>query len=188
MYQPINIDMCKKHELHENEINVGVVGILSEQKNQLMIFQALKDVVRLHFLVAGNYDTEYGHYVKKYCEVSNIQNVEWLGVVNDMASYYTKIDVLVACGKQESLGRTVIEAMKCKIPVIALNEGGYRELIGENQRGLLFDTLDELHYYITKRVFINTERLQKAYDFAMKNFSMCHFQKQILTLVKTLSQ
>lgn len=44
---------------------------------------------------------------------------------------------------EEALGRVVLEAMACGLPVVCHRRGGHAEIIGEGENGLLFDTQEE---------------------------------------------
>jgi glycosyltransferase involved in cell wall biosynthesis len=53
------------------------------------------------------------------------------------------LDVLVQPNRgPEGLGRSVLEAMACSVPAIAVNKWGPAELIQDGETGLLFPPLD----------------------------------------------
>ena len=64
-------------------------------------------------------------------------------------------DVLIQPSLNEGISSTIIEAMACKIPVIATNVGGNQELISE-QTGLLADSslqfLDKIQYVLSNKL------------------------------------
>jgi len=47
-----------------------------------------------------------------------------------MAQKYAKARAVLCLGRREPFGLVVLEAMSCNTPVIALNEGGYKETVG----------------------------------------------------------
>ncbi|MDO8498206.1 MAG: glycosyltransferase, partial [bacterium] len=60
--------------------------------------------------------------------------VEFLGQVSDedKIKLYTEAKALIVAAPEEDFGITVVEAMACGTPVIALREGGYLETIVES--------------------------------------------------------
>lgn len=46
-------------------------------------------------------------------------------------------DVLLAPAVSEGFGRTLVEAMYCRVPVIAADDGGHQEIISHNMTGIL---------------------------------------------------
>jgi glycosyltransferase involved in cell wall biosynthesis len=60
-----------------------------------------------------------------------------------MPSVFSQLDVLVHPNRgPEGLGRSVLEAMACGVPVIAVNKWGPAELIDDSLSGLLFTPMD----------------------------------------------
>jgi glycosyltransferase involved in cell wall biosynthesis len=69
--------------------------------------------------------------------------VKFVGFRNDVPSILSQLDILVQPNRgPEGLGRSVLEAMACGVPVIAVNKWGPAELIRDGQSGLLFPPLD----------------------------------------------
>jgi glycosyltransferase involved in cell wall biosynthesis len=56
------------------------------------------------------------------------------------------IDIFVSCSNSEAFSNSILEAMACGCSVIGSRVGGTPELLGENERGLLFTSgsADEL--------------------------------------------
>ena len=133
--------------------------------------------------------------MKLYCEELGIANrVEWCGVVQDMPAFYASIDVLVACGKQEALGRSVVEAMKCRTIVIASNEGGYCELVLDNHTGFVYKKDDERDFLrvATKVWHSSVESLSQiqinAENFVQNTFSKNKFCTSFLQVVRNITE
>lgn len=181
IYQPIEIYpiLPKGHQGYV----VGSVGITSTQKNFQLLMDAMRTIPDMQLKIAGFHNNEYGAYLKEYAvKIGLGDRVEWLGVIDDMPDFYSRIDVLVACGKHEALGRSVVEAMKCRVPVIAMRDGGYVELMGEGERGWLFEKedLEDLKIKILQsETYDWSNTLDKAEQFANIAFSEETFSKEI---------
>ena len=143
----------------------------------------MRTIPDMQLKIAGFHNNECGAYLKEYATKIGLgDRVEWLGVIDDMPDFYSRIDVLVACGKHEALGRSVVEAMKCRVPVIAMRDGGYVELIGEDERGWLFekDNMEDLQKKITQaRTYDWTTIVHSAEKYVNNIFSLDTFDKTI---------
>lgn len=185
IYQPIDITPMPRKR-HDGFV-VGSVGVTSPQKNFQLLLDAIISIPDVRLRIAGFNGNEHGLYLRDYARSIGLDDrVEWLGVIDDMPDFYSRIDVLVACGKHEALGRSVVEAMKCRVPVIAMRDGGYVELMGEGERDWLFekDDVEDLKIKILQsETYDWSNTLDKAEQFANIAFSEETFSKEIDTLL-----
>lgn len=72
-----------------------------------------------------------GEMMGRQWTVDSGQWVEYLGRVSDseLAELYSKARGFIALARDEDFGMTVVEAMQCGTPVLALKSGGYRETV-----------------------------------------------------------
>lgn len=191
VYQSVDITPAVKQT---NEVfTIGCVGVLSPQKNYRFLLSAIAKLSDVRLRVAGFCGNEYGQEMMTLCEQLGIQErVDWLGQVADMPSFYASIDMLIACGKNEALGRSVIEAMKCCIPTLVADEGGYKELIHNGEFGFLFTNNDieslvqgvqTIRNYPTGEL---TEIIRKAQEYANIAFSYENFCHTLITQLELL--
>jgi glycosyltransferase involved in cell wall biosynthesis len=101
------------------------------------------------FVVVGNnpYFTEaglrYEESLQRRSAASLSERVRFLGFRDDVPAVLSHLDVLVQANRgPEGLGRSMLEAMACGIPVIAVDRWGPAELVQHGQTGLLFTPLD----------------------------------------------
>jgi GalNAc-alpha-(1->4)-GalNAc-alpha-(1->3)-diNAcBac-PP-undecaprenol alpha-1,4-N-acetyl-D-galactosaminyltransferase len=64
----------------------------------------------------------------------------WLGLQRDVASLLGNCDALVHPSAREGLPNAVCEALACGRPVIAARAADHARLLGDRERGLLFET------------------------------------------------
>ncbi len=57
----------------------------------------------------------------------------------DMVSLYNKAKIVICGAHLETLGLSALEAMACGTPVIAVKEGGYRDIVTDGINGLLVE-------------------------------------------------
>jgi glycosyltransferase involved in cell wall biosynthesis len=81
----------------------------------------------------------------KYCEKIKPENVKIISWVNqkELIELYSNCKGFITTSKDEDFGMNVIEAMSAGKPVIAPNEGGYKESIINGKTGILIDNIDE---------------------------------------------
>jgi glycosyltransferase involved in cell wall biosynthesis len=72
------------------------------------------------------------------------KNVEMLGALSskDLAIYIKSSDVFITASENDPCSNSLIEALSCKVPAIALNSGGHPELV--KQGGYLFENNEDL--------------------------------------------
>ncbi len=81
---------------------------------------------------------DYIQHLKTLCVEMGIKDkVLFLGFRRDMGDIYAVADVLVMASINEPFGRVVAEAQLSGLPCVAYNTGGIREIIDNNETGLL---------------------------------------------------
>ncbi|MFC2163456.1 glycosyltransferase family 4 protein [Acidobacteriota bacterium] len=135
-----------RFNLSEDDVVLGMVGRICNEKGQREMIQALgllsTDYPRLKLLLAGGVkDKNYLSSLQKIIERENLGNrVIFAGFQKDIISLLDALDCLVVASKMESFGRTIIEAMAVRTPVIAVRSGGIPEIITSGENGLLLDS------------------------------------------------
>lgn len=81
----------------------------------------------------------------EYCKKIKPENVEILSWVDreKLIELYANCKGLITTSQDEDFGMTPVEAMASGKPVIAPNEGGYKETIISGKTGILIDNIDE---------------------------------------------
>jgi glycosyltransferase involved in cell wall biosynthesis len=137
-----------------DEIWFGIVGAITPLKGQDIFLDAAEKVLRelpnAIFVIVGNnpYITESGHCYEEELRQRVLSSplrdrVKFVGFRSDVPGILSQLDVLVQANRgPEGLGRSVLEAMACGVPVIAVNKWGPAELIQDGQTGLLFAPMD----------------------------------------------
>ncbi len=110
---------------------------------QLKAFSMLPDE---KLIIVGSYEKS-SHFLKyvDYCKKIKPDNVEiksWIDE-HELIELYSGCKGLITTSKDEDFGMNAVEAMASGKPVIAPNEGGYKETIINNKTGILIDYIDE---------------------------------------------
>lgn len=143
-------------DLHKasGEIWFGVVGALTPLKGQDIFLEAAVEAARAlpeaRFVILGSnfYRTQAASTFEAELQAAAARpelrgRVKFLGQREDVAAVLGLFDVLVQPNRgPEGLGRSVLEAMACGVPVIAVDRWGPAELIENGRTGLLTPHMD----------------------------------------------
>jgi glycosyltransferase involved in cell wall biosynthesis len=81
--------------------------------------------------------------LEKQVEKNNLLNkFMFLGVVDAVPEFLSKLDMFVLPSRWEGFGLVILEAGASKLPVVASDVDGIKEIIRNNHNGLLFKAGD----------------------------------------------
>ncbi len=122
--------------IHQGKRIVATVSMLTPDKDPLTMVDTIKkltamrsDFVFLHF---GTGDLKDAVATKIAQE--GLQDVYILmGFQKEIEPFYSLFDVFVMSSRQEGLGSSVLDAFMNRVPVVATNAGGLKELLSEGR-------------------------------------------------------
>lgn len=129
-----------------NAYNIGIVGRLTKIKGHIFLLRALKNLnglgnIKLNIFGNGQLEEE----LKDYCNKNGISNiVAFHGFKENIHDYMAALDVLVMPSLHEGMPYTLLEAMYLKIPIIASDVGGLKEILENNVDALLVPPADKV--------------------------------------------
>jgi len=143
IYPPTDTE---KHSYKENGNFWLSVNRLAKQKRIELQLEAFKKLPEEKLIIVGSYEkgaTQFENY-KKYLESIKPGNVEIKNWVEkeELNDLYSRCRGFITTAMDEDFGMTAVEAMASGKPIIAPNEGGYRESVSE-ETGILIDNIDE---------------------------------------------
>ena len=143
----------EKHELRESiglnddDFVMIYVAELSKRKNQEMLLNIMPELIKKDFsiklLLVGK-DSLNGKLQKIVEEKDLGNNVFFLGYRNDIPKLLKISNLLVSTSKQEGLPVNIMEGLIAGIPIVATDCRGNRDLISDNEDGLIVENEDEL--------------------------------------------
>jgi len=169
----------KEYRFDAGDYLVGIVAQLEDHKGHRYLIDAakiLKDKTRKVKIVIvgeGSLRMELTHQVQDL----NVKDVVYfMGFREDIPRILSSLDLFVLSSHLEGLGSSIMDAMACRLPVVATRTGGIPELVKNDKTGLLVPPRNPkalaeaiLALYHDKR---RAARLAKAgYDFVHRNFS-----------------
>ena len=152
----------KQYNIEDNEILIGTVGRIAEQKNPLLMYRAFKKInekypnTKLIYVGDGNLKEEL---------LKNVQNdnltdkVIITGWVEKTQNVIPAIDIAVLPSKWEGFGLVLIEYMLCDKAIVASATGGILDIIKDDENGLLFKNDDENSLYEKIELLIEKEEI-----------------------------
>jgi glycosyltransferase involved in cell wall biosynthesis len=173
---------------------IGYIGRLVKGKGLDTLISALANLKGLNWRLAVIGEGEEERALRILAEQMNLSDkIRFFGFRPDRISFLNGFDIFVLPSRSEGTPRCVMEAMAAKIPVIASDIPGCRNLITDKQTGRLFqvDSSEKLAETIlhAHNERPETERIVlKAYNFILDNFSAARMAKEYESLfLKTSS-
>ena len=189
-----NFDMTteQKHEirssfgLKDDDIVMIYVAELNENKNQIMLIEIMKEIkdtnkkLKLLLVGKGNLEETYKNKVKEY----NLEEkVIFTGYRKDVPKLLKISDLCVATSKREGLPVNIIEAMICKLPVVATDCRGHRDLVKNGTNGYISDINSIAKF---KENILKVINEKKQYEFSTEKYMLDSVIKD-MTQIYTMS-
>lgn len=137
IYPPVDTSRFKFVEYGDFWLSVN--RIYPEKRIDLQ-FDVFRELPEEKLVIVGGY-TKGDHSANYYHKlVKNIpDNVEIRGAISEdeLIDLYARCKGLICTAKDEDFGLTPVEAMASGKPVVAVNEGGFRETVVNGKTGLL---------------------------------------------------
>lgn len=134
------------------------IGELNDNKNHSVVLEALSKVnnKNIKYIVAGTGELK-DDLAKKTKELNLEDQVTFLGFRDDIYELLSLSDVFVFPSFREGLSKSLMEAMAVGKPVIASNIRGNKDLINNDEGGLLFDPKDAIQLSESIMKMLNDE-------------------------------
>ena len=167
-------------------------GKVIPRKNLEVVFEALKDLEDVYFVILGNYKEEhygdryYNHLIDKYKEEKD--KFTFLGEKKpkDVIKYLCASDVFVFPSILEGTPNSVIEAMLTGLPVICSDIDNHRLIIDDRKTGFLYKERGDL---VNKINLLKDPKLrqtvgEKAKKYAISNHDIKNVAKKYLDIYR----
>ena len=194
----ISIENSKLSALNSkpNSYTLGVVSRLEKIKGMDLVVPAfakvLKEHPNTHLIVVGDGSLR-ATMEQQATELNCAGNITWVGrqPQEDLAKWYSQMDIVLMPSRSEGFGLTAIEAMSNGCVMVASNVGGLPEVVRDGICGLLHnsedikDMADKISMLINEKETYN--RLQTQSLTEVEKYSFKQYAKLINTLYERLT-
>ena len=179
---------------HTDSPVIAFLGTLTEQKRPSIFLRAaacLSQVIRAQFLVFGRDGNVLCDLKQQTADLGIADFVTFTGFRHDVESLLSGCDLVMAPAINEGHGRVLVEAMLHRVPVIASDSGGHREIIRHRQTGLLVvpddpEALAKAALEILNDRPFRDAMVNTAWSWANLTFSPTRHAEQVVGLYRKL--
>ena len=184
----------KPHPGADGSFVVGAVCVLRPEKNLDLLLEAfarvrhLKPGMKLRIVGSGSELPK----LEDNCRRLELQeDCEFVPATTSVPQFLRDFDIYVSCSRSEAFSNTILEAMACGCCVIGSRVGGTPELIGEEERGLLFHPGDAGDLAAKLTTLIQSESLRRIFGtraakFARESLSIEVASKRMAEIYETM--
>lgn len=184
----------KEYDIDKNDIVIGVVGRLSEQKDPMTIIRVFKMVknkysnAKLMMVGSGELEDE----VRGFAKSNNIdKDVIITGWIDNVEKYIPAFDIAVLPSKWEGFGLVIVEYMACGKPVVASNVGGIADIIEDGKNGFLCEAGNEIEFknkieYMIENYDVIIDK--NVYGNAKKIFDIKKLENKYIDILKEVQK
>jgi glycosyltransferase involved in cell wall biosynthesis len=160
-------------------VNLGFLGGLdSKIKGLDLLIKALADIEIDNFFLHIGGDGLLLDYYRDLADKNGIlTRCRFFGDIKreDIAEFYSKLDIFILPSRYETFGVVLIEAMAAGIPVIATKCGGPEEIVNE-MNGILIEK--ENAHELKEAIKTMAYRLDQYDHNAISNYAKINFGKE----------
>jgi glycosyltransferase involved in cell wall biosynthesis len=169
---------CKPNKVETKSIEnkkifkIGIAGRQESFKGFPLVLHSLKILkkrgIPIKLYVAGT-GTKLEELKKLFLQLQlGNDDVFFLGLVNDMKQFYSKIDLFICPSLREPFGLVTIEAMAHGCPVIVAGVDGLYEVVKDTNAGFIIQPTTDINYYPT---FGGSTDFLMKYDYVYDPFT-----------------
>ncbi len=160
-----NNSIRKKNIINKEKITLGYCGRVVKEKNiesliESFLYMLSKNNYNYELLIAGRGDENFVKFLKNKFTISEETKIKFIGFVENPYYFISNLDILICPSLIDGFGRTIIESMSVETPVIAANAGGHKDLILNNNNGLLYNPNDKENLLLKINSLIDNEKLR----------------------------
>ncbi|MDT7797302.1 MAG: D-inositol-3-phosphate glycosyltransferase [Actinomycetota bacterium] len=121
-------------------LNIGVSEPRKGHAPLLLAFEQVRSThPDAHLVIVGTHESPYCDALEDYVEAAGLTgSVSLVPIVRDPLRWLRAADLFVNSSDIESLPRSILEAMAFRVPVVAADVFGTREIISDSESGWLF--------------------------------------------------
>jgi glycosyltransferase involved in cell wall biosynthesis len=179
------------YDIPENSILLGYIGRLVDWKNVDFLIKCFAEYnkkrdIQFHLIIVGMGNSEYVDNLKQLIFKLGVENIiTFTGFNVESNRIISSFDLMIAPSNEEPFGRTLVEAMIQKTPVLAARGGGHSEIIENEVTGVLYEHnnidnfITQCDKYINNSKFMHRIINNASYSVNLKYSSRKHAESII---------
>lgn len=130
----------------KNEIvKLTMIARFAEQKDHLFLIESLNEIRNENWELTFVGDGPLINNIKKTCYNLGLSNqINFIGEQENVVPTLLESNIFILISKYEGLPISIIEAMRCGLPIIASDVGAVNELVRNQKEGYLIDKGNKL--------------------------------------------
>ena len=180
--------LIKEYPILQGKLIVANIAAIVDHKDYPTYIKAVHYLVKvlqiknLHFLIIG--DGALKSEIKQLIKDYHLENhIIITGNREDLPQILNGIDIYTFTSKLEGFGSTILEVMSAKIPIIATNIGGPREILTHKKNALLVSVGDYIAIahqidYLKSHPEITQQLSEEAFK-TVQQFSIERYIEQV---------
>lgn len=199
IYNAVNVNEYLESQSYTSNTShqyptIGFIGRLEPYKGAHILIKAMPSVINkfknMQLWIIGD-----GHEKDKLLKLTHklnlTNNVKFLGAQLNIKEYLLKLSVLIVPSLSEPLGIVALEGLAMKLPVIATNIDGLKEIIIDNQTGFLIqsnnsDSLANKLIFVLDNYQLAKKIAEQGHEFIKQQFNINILAEKQLMLYKSL--
>lgn len=165
----------------DGTINMVTVGTVNARKNQIMQIDCLAHILKQYkatLTIVGGGD-KLNSCKQRAKELGIMNKVVFLGPCDDVPKILKKCNLFVMSSFDEGLPISVIEALRCKLPVVLTDVGGNRELLRDNGY-LVKPAVEEM----TNAILTFAKDIEKQKEMSLKSYQLFKEKFSLVSMVE----
>ena len=184
--------IIEEYNLPQDCFLLGCVGRIVDYKNIDFVIKNIADIYHninknIYLIIVGTGTEEYVNELKTYtCNIGMDSHIIFTGFLYNPNKIIASLDLLIAPSLIDAFGRTIVEAMLQRTPVLAAKSGGHVGIISDRVNGMFYEPTIKGDFIDKISTIMNNKDIgilsNEAYQFAQNNFSSKQHLSNILSI------
>ncbi len=185
----------KQFNISKDEIIIGCVAALSEEKDHTTLVNAARIIIKdfklpVKFLLIGQDGGLKEKIQEQIIALELSEHFIICGFIEDVRKYIHELDYFLLTSKEEGLGSSILDAYNAKIPVVCTNAGGIPEIVTHKLTGMMAQVGDpekiaEYLKYLYNNESFKDRLLQNAFQY-VQGLSKTAMAKRTLKIYQNI--
>jgi glycosyltransferase involved in cell wall biosynthesis len=183
---------------NKDTLKLLILAAITPSKGQLDAVLAIHEIIKKNYkvelaIVGQKNNKLYLEQIEKYIKDNNLESfIHIFDFIDNPYPVIKLADIVLNCSVNEAFGRTTVEAMLLKKPVIGTKRGGTLELIKEGVNGFHYESgnykelAKKIEFFILNKNKIK-ELAENGYEFVKENITKKKSWGKIYKIIKKVA-